>query len=599
MTDSTGSKLSAFASQWLAQGCGNVDGDVHFGVVLLSVSADGALAPAAVWPASANPNPVVMEAVEKAVSERAVQERHHEVVVAGAAQLRCVLAFPLMIDGHVHGAAAIDIEPGQVQSLDAVRRSFAWHLHALEAMVRRAMGTSSDRLNTVLNLVATGLHHKRFQTAATAVMTELAAILKCERVSIGFVQNGHAKLVALSHSAGFGEKANLIRGIGTCMDEAIDQQATVVYPPIDKRAMQVTRYHAELLRSSGEGAVCSIPFATGEAIIGAITFEQPARAYFDSETLRLCEYATLLLGPLLDVRRKDDRSLFSKALDSARVTIQQLIGPHHTGLKLAVTSIVFLVLFFTFMTGEYRVTADATLEGAVQRAIAVPISGFVAEANIRAGDVVKEGDVLFTLDDRDLRLERLKWVGQRSQHRREYSEALAARERARVNILNAQIEQADAQVALVEEQLLRTQVIAPFDGFVVSGDLSQSLGAPLERGEVVFELAPLDDYRIVLEVDERDIGFVALQQPGELALTGVPGRSLPIRVDRITPIAAAAEGRNFFEVEASLQDASLPTSLRPGMQGVGKVLVGERKLAWIWTHKIIEWWRMFIWSWWP
>ena len=280
MTDLTGPKLKAFASQWLAQGCKSVDGNVHCGVVLLSASTDGALAPAAVWPASAIPNPVLMRAVENAVSERKVQEQRHEVDVAGTAQSRCVLAFPLVIDGHVYGAAAFDIEESQAKPLDPVRQSFAWHLHALEAMVRRAMGGSSDRLNTVLNLVATGLHYERFQAAATAVMTELATILKCERVSIGFVQNGHAKVAALSHSAGFGDKANLIRGIGACMDEAIDQQATVVYPPTDKRAMQVTRYHSELLRSSGEGAACSIPFATGEAIIGAITFEQPAGANF-------------------------------------------------------------------------------------------------------------------------------------------------------------------------------------------------------------------------------------------------------------------------------------------------------------------------------
>jgi hypothetical protein len=35
------------------------------------------------------------------------------------------------------------------------------------------------------------------------------------------------------------------------------------------------------------------------------------------------------------------------------------------------------------------------------------------------------------------------------------------------------------------------------------------------------------------------------------------------------------------------------------MQGVGKIDVDQRKLIWIWTHKITQWWRMFLWSWWP
>jgi hypothetical protein len=40
---------------------------------------------------------------------------------------------------------------------------------------------------------------------------------------------------------------------------------------------------------------------------------------------------------------------------------------------------------------------------------------------------------------------------------------------------------------------------------VVKGDLSQSLGAAVERGNVLFELAPLDSYRVIMKVDERDI----------------------------------------------------------------------------------------------
>jgi hypothetical protein len=35
------------------------------------------------------------------------------------------------------------------------------------------------------------------------------------------------------------------------------------------------------------------------------------------------------------------------------------------------------------------------------------------------------------------------------------------------------------------------------------------------------------------------------------------------------------------------------------MQGVGKVEVGERRLIWIWTHRIVDWLRLWIWAWWP
>jgi multidrug resistance efflux pump len=255
-------------------------------------------------------------------------------------------------------------------------------------------------------------------------------------------------------------------------------------------------------------------------------------------------------------------------------------------------------VFFTYAEGQYRVTADARLEGILQRAVAVPTAGFLVDANVRAGDTVKQGDLLFSLDDRDLRLERLKWTSRKLQSTREHSDAVAKHDRARSRILSAQIEQADAEIALLDEEIERMRVTAPFDSFVVSGDLSQALGSPVERGDVMFELAPLNSYRVILEVDERDIDDVEIGQQGQLALASAPEDALPVSIEKITPLSTASEGRNFFRVEAMLT-GEVPAQLRPGMEGVGKISIDERKLIWIWTHKIIHWVRMFIWSWWP
>ena len=105
------------------------------------------------------------------------------------------------------------------------------------------------------------------------------------------------------------------------------------------------------------------------------------------------------------------------------------------------------------------------------------------------------------LDDKDLQLERQKLTSEKDRHRREYRSAMADHERAQVAILSARIAQADAQIRLIDEQLGRMQIVAPLTGIVVSGDLSQSLDAPVERGEVLFEVAPLDAYRLVLQLD--------------------------------------------------------------------------------------------------
>ena len=84
----------------------------------------------------------------------------------------------------------------------------------------------------------------------------------------------------------------------------------------------------------------------------------------------------------------------------------------------------------------------------------------------------------------------------------------------------------------------------------------------------------------------------------DVQVTSMPGDRFPFRVDRITPVNTAKEGRNFFRVEAVLE-AGAGARLRPGMEGVGKIDIDERKLVWIWTHGLTDWVRLWIWSWLP
>ena len=107
----------------------------------------------------------------------------------------------------------------------------------------------------------------------------------------------------------------------------------------------------------------------------------------------------------------------------------------------------------------------------------------------------------------------------------------------------------------------------------------------------------IDTWRLILKVDEHDMQSVAIGQQGRLKLAGLPGTTFEFSVSRITPVSEAADGSNHFRIEAELVDA--PDILRPGMEGVGKIEIGERRLLWIWTHRMLDWFRLTAWSWWP
>jgi multidrug efflux pump subunit AcrA (membrane-fusion protein) len=576
---------------------------VASGILVLKDGDGDRFAPAAFWPEGRRPRQHLAEA-----AERALQQRRAVVAPVGpsvegdlGARLRYDIAQPVESNGELYGVIALDVSPHSERDVQTVIRQLQWGAAWLEVGRLRNDAAQAavvrDRFKTVLDLLALTFGHERFTAAAVAFVTAVATRIGADRVTLGFLRGGRARVVAVSHTARFGRNSNVVRGIEQAMDEAIDQRALVVWPQPPDWRPQVARAHAEFSRQQGVAAICTAPLIEGERVLGALTVERPADQPFDAVAFDLIEVLAALAGPVLDRARRDDRWIGAKILDACRDSLGRLLGPRHVGLKVSVAVAAAVLIFVSVASGTFRVAANAVLEPVVRQALVAPFPGYIAEAPARAGDVLKPGAVLAALDDRELRLSRLKWLSQREQLTRQYQQAMAIRNAAAVVIFSAQIEQARAEIALLDYQLARTTITAPFPGIVVMGDLSQSLAAPVERGQVLFEIAPLDSYRVVLQVDEHDIAYVRVGQRGTLVLTGTPSESLPFAVEKITPVSTAREGHNYFRVEAKL-DQHLD-KLRPGMEGLGKVAIDQRLFIWIWTRQIVDWVRLQLWTWLP
>lgn len=590
-----------FYRSWLALQCRMIPG-TGAAVVLTGKPGTGPYGPAAVWPDDSTDILPLAQVAEKALTQRRglVLGRPAETGPGGPSAERLHVAFPITLDGKLSGIVALDLSPRPEAGLQEALRQLEWGSGWLELIQRRSVavdGGARERLQAVLDLVASALGQERFFAEATTFVTTLATRLGCERVSIGFLARDRVRVRAVSHSANLGKQTNLLRAIAAAMDEAMAQQAALVHPAPAGGEARITRAHEQLSRDHGAGTICTVPFAEGTRMIGALTLERAADRPFDASTVELCEAVASLAGPTLELRRRDDQWLVVKAAAAGRRQLADLVGPRHVALKLGVATVLALGALLGFARGDYRVSARTVMEAGVKRAAVAPFNGYVKEASVRAGDAVRRGQVLAVLEDRELRLERAKVQSQQEQLIKQHSQALASRNAAGVNIAAAQIDQTRAQAALLDEQLARTRVVAGLDGIVVTGDLSQSLGSPVERGQVLFEIAPLDAYRVALQVDERDVADVAVGQRGALMLAASPSDPIGLTVEKITPVSTAREGRNYFRVEARLDRT--PDRLRPGLEGIGKIEVDRRRLVWIWLRPVVDWVRLTLWTWLP
>ncbi len=588
---SNASSAEEFVGTWLALLCRNINGAVSAAVVLGDPDT-GPFAPAAHWPEEKTVGPAVM-----AIAERALGKRQP---VLAQEQVENAIALPFLLDDQLYGGIAITVAADGMVPAEVIRH-LRWGAGWIEVLLRRDQGTSFEKLQartaTALEMLATVLEQKGISGATNALVTELARRLDCDPVSIGFVRRGGARVRAVSHASGFGKRLSLMRNIRSAMDEAIDQEAIVLYPARVTWDYRVTLAHEELARSHKADHVLSVPIQFDGRIIGALNLEKHGPEGFSDDTVELVDAIATIVGPVLEEKRRNDRWLVFKVFEVFSNQLKSLLGPSNFGYKLSTVIFIALVWYFYTATTTFTITAPAAIQGSVQRTIVAPFNGYLADEMVQAGALVEKGQVLARLDDRDLALERLRLVTSRGQRQAEYDQALADRERAQANIIETQIRQIESQIALVDEQIARTEIKAPFSGIVVSGDLSQSIGATVERGEQLFQIAPLDFYRVVMEVNESDLAEIAAGQTGQLRVASLPDLPLQYQIDRITPISAQAEGRNFFRVDATLLDSD--PRLRPSMEGVARTNIDQRLLIEVWTRPLLNWVKLAFWRWKP
>jgi hypothetical protein len=598
---------AAYCFAWLAMMCARIPGATT-GLLCLRPPND-TTSPTITWP-EANLDLADLAAL----ADRAFAEKRTSVTLGrngrGTNQSQSIgllVAVPLAVGDEPIGVAGVALNALRGSSsvapeaiVEQIRWGTGWLKALLWAQRVRQAAAYTSRASSALDLLAVAGEHRRIKSSATAVVNELATRLRCDRVSVGFTdRNGSIRLRVVSQSTNFHRQSRLVEAIENTMQEAVDQSAAITLPTLPSTERAVTLAHRSLSKMVGAvGSIMTVvlPSARGGSI-GAITFERHVDHPFDEETLRFAEAIAVLLGPFFALHLDADRIVAGRLVDLTRDGLFKVFGPGRPALKSGVLCVGALLLYVSLAEGVHRVTAKAVLEGEVQRAAVAPFDGFIRLAPVRAGDIVRKGDLLAALDDRDLILDSMKWRAERDKLSQKERDALAKHDRSNLIMLKAQIDQAEAQLALADEKLSRSKIVAPFDGVVVSGDLSQMLGSPIERGKVLFETAPLEAYRLIVHVDERDVRFVATGQTGDVALAGQPAERVPFTITKITPVTVADDGRNTFRIEARIGESDI--SLRPGMEGVAKIETGSRSLVWIWTHDIVDWLRVTVWKYLP
>jgi RND family efflux transporter MFP subunit len=216
------------------------------------------------------------------------------------------------------------------------------------------------------------------------------------------------------------------------------------------------------------------------------------------------------------------------------------------------------------------IEATGTLVLKRETPLSFKVSGVIASLTVRAGDEVKAGQVLASLNQTEISAREREARAQLEVARKEYERAVELKRRdfvadRRVDDAKAALERAKAAFDVVHFDRGWAELKAPWDGVVLTRDV--------EAGEVIAPGRPAlavgdttGGFNLMTPIADRDVGRLAVGDRVDVSFAATEHRVIG-HVARVTAKADPRTGS--FEAEIAVEDA--PSSLRSGM--IGKAII--------------------------
>ena len=513
-----------------------------------------------------------------------------------------LIAAPLLTEGRVEGACVV-VRVGEGTVSDDALMALALSAAQFEAFLWRRQCLAESEQKTMLRETVELLDASQRGESAGAYGAILCQELKrrfgCARVCVGLMRRDLVRIVAVSDADEVERTAPAIESLESAMEETAAQDAEIVYPAPaalegDPALRRVTRAHDELSRRFGPSSILSLPLRVEGGLVGVIVLERPIEDPFPLGSLALLRLTAEVVGPGLWNRRLADRGIIAVTRDRTLDLAAALVGPRHTGPKALGLLVGGLVVASAILPVPDRVTAPAEVRATVARIVAPPFVGYLKSTLVQPGDAVTEGQVLALMDTTELDTRLAEARASLESLKTQRDDALGRSELSKVRVLEAQMQEKDASVRLLTDQITRAEIKAPVAGLVGKGELDQAIGARVEPAQALFEIVGTR-HEAVVSAGERAIRRVRDGQEGKLVVRARPGVEIPVRVTRINPSAEVLRGANVYTVVVEVIEEPDPNFLRPGLTGTVKLDDGYTTLLADFLDPIIDEARLRLW----
>lgn len=426
------------------------------------------------------------------------------------------------LDSMLSGARAEQIAIGQAQvdsaraRLDQLLNPTASDVQAAQSTVtsaQAALDISKTRLDQLKNPSATDVG------AAKAAVSAADAALLTAQVKLDTLKNPTPSDVSAAYST-------LISAQGT-----LDARRNTLNSLTSSLGRQPT--YTDTTKAQSDVAVAQSSVVAAQAKVDAL--QSPLPNDLNTATANIASAQA--------------------ALDSAKAKYDQLLKPSANDVAIAEANVA---------------AAQATLDASQAKlnALKNPNPADVAAARATVAQAEQNLVILKIPSTFDVQLQK-DAVAQAEQ-------ALALRNKPYtaqdMEAAQAAVDQAQAQVNLVKQQIEDTKVNAPFDGFVTQRFLSPG---SLASSQTPVASLVSKDMLVVLRIEEARIGSLREGQPVALTSPALPGQTVQGRVTLIAP--GGDDRRHTFAVQ--VVPVAATAGLKPGMSAQVNIATSRQNVV--------------------
>ncbi|NND99503.1 MAG: HlyD family efflux transporter periplasmic adaptor subunit [Pirellulaceae bacterium] len=447
--------------------------------------------------------------------------------------------------------------------------------------LRSSRGRNNDwklvSLAALIELISQIESQPTLALGCEVVANELVRHLGAKQVAVGYLHDGQMVVESLSGTVKLDPASETYHGLEMALSESVLRDSVAIYPPRPDDETHLLVAHRQLCGDLQIPAVMSSPLTTPDGkTIGAILLTGTKEQIHGDRLPNFIRASGPRLASALEVVSRAQIGRIRQISNSIRTAVPSIRGFTWGLIALCLAAVMLMPV-------RYRVRCNCTTEPTVRRFAVAPFQGLIEKGFAKPGDAVSKGQLLARMDGKSIRWELASVLAEQQQAAKKREIELANRNVTASLLSQLESDRLIARTRLLQHQQQQVEIRSPIDGVILSGTLERAEAAAVDTGEVVYEIAPLDQMRIEVTIPAQEITHVTVGQDARIWIDGMSGQSFVGRIERVNPRSELREGRNVFVATVTLPNDN--DLLRPGMTGSVRIDGARHPLVWNILHR--------------